>query len=138
MMVNGPTHAPGYLGLNSALKLKLTAKGRGEKLRFGGLMTPQKSSRLAASFSMGALFILLTTFASGQRGDIYNSMGSTTDTTRSYASRTGGTIVEILVYAANGKTLLDRQAVVKATNQALHTVNWQVTDDRSEVGFELI
>ncbi len=42
------------------------------------------------------------------------------------------------VYAADGKTRLDRQSVVKATNQSSHTINWQATDDRSEAAMELI
>lgn len=42
------------------------------------------------------------------------------------------------VYAADGKTRLDRQSVVKATNQSSHTINWQATDDRSEAAMELM
>jgi len=84
------------------------------------------------------LFPLVTILASAQRGDIFNSIGSTTDTTRGYESRSGGSIVIVSVYAPDGKTRLDRQSVVKATSQTSHTVNWQATDDRSEAAIELV
>ncbi len=89
---------------------------------------------------IGALLLLpfVAALAWAQRGDIYNSIGSTTDTTRAYEKRSGGAIVLVSVFAADGKTRLDRQAVVKATNQTAHTVNWQTTDDRSEVPMELM
>ena len=49
----------------------------------------------------------------------------------------GGTIVLLSVYADDGKTHLDRQSVVKATNQTAHTVNWETTNDESKAAFEL-
>jgi tetratricopeptide (TPR) repeat protein len=100
-------------------------------------MTYRSAAPVAAARFLRTLFLLslLAVFASAQ--DIYNSMGSTTDTTRGYETRAGGTIMALTVYAADGKTRLDRQAVVKATNQSVHTVNWQATDDRSEVAMEL-
>lgn len=81
---------------------------------------------------------LVATLGAAQRGDVFNSIGSTTDTTRSYESRSGGTILILSVYGADGRTRLDRQAVVKATNQSVHTVNWQATDERSEAAMELM
>lgn len=68
---------------------------------------------------------------------MFNSPGATTDTTRGYEKRSGGTTVVLSVYAGNGRTRLDRQSVVKATNQSTSTVNWQTTDDRSEAIFDL-
>ena len=82
--------------------------------------------------------LLLTALCSAQRGDTYNSIGSTTDTTRSYESRSGGSILITTVYGPDGKAKLDRQAVVKATNQSSHTMSYQTTDDRSEAPMELI
>lgn len=83
-------------------------------------------------------FILfLAVLVSAQGWDPYNSMGSTTDTTRGFESRTGGSMVFLLVYTGDGKTPLDRQAVVKATNKSAHTVNWHTTDDKSEAALEL-
>ena len=72
-----------------------------------------------------------------QRGDPYNSMGSTTDTTRGFESRSGGSVLLLSVYAGDGKTRLDRQAVVKATSKSAQTVNWQTTDQRSEAAIGL-
>ena len=71
-------------------------------------------------------------------GDLYNSIGSTTQGMRNYESRSGGTIMILTVYGPDGKTKLDRQAVVKATNQSSHTDNWQATDDRAEAPMELM
>lgn len=108
-------------------------------------MSSRSPSRIKPTCFIGTLFllrlltvVLLTVVAWGQRGDTYNSMGSTTDTTRGFERRSGGTIVVLSVYAADGKTRLDRQSVVKATNQSSHTINWQATDDRSEAAMELM
>jgi tetratricopeptide (TPR) repeat protein len=83
------------------------------------------------------LLPFIVSLASAQ-GDPFNSIGSTTNTTRSYESRSGGGFVIVSVYAPDGKTRLDRQSVVKVTNQNSHTVSWQATDDRSEAAFELV
>ncbi len=95
--------------------------------------------RISVPRLIQGLFCLpvLAALALGQRGDVYNSYGSTTDTTRAYESRSGGSIVVLTVYGPDGKTHLDRQAVVKATNLTTNTINWQATDDRSEVSLEL-
>lgn len=47
----------------------------------------------------------------------------------------GGTSLVITVVSENNKKKLDRQSVVKLTNQTSHTVSWQTTSDESEVGF---
>ena len=88
---------------------------------------------------IGTLFLLflMGVLASAQ-GDPFNSIGSTTNTTRSYESRSGGGFVIVSVYAPDGKTRLDRQSVVKVTNQNSHTISYQATDDRSEAAFELV
>ena len=102
-------------------------------------MTTRSIARVALPCSFGVLFLfpLLAAVASAQRGDVFNSPGATTDTTRGFEKRSGDTTVLLSVYAGNGKTRLDRQSVVKATNQSSHAVNWQTTDGRSEVAMEL-
>ncbi len=86
----------------------------------------------------GVFLLHLAAFSAfAQRGDGFNSIGSTTDTTRSYTSRSGLPIVVVTVYGKDGKTRLDRQAVVRATNLSVNTVNWRATDDRSEAPMEL-
>ena len=82
--------------------------------------------------------LLVAALGFAQRGDGFNSIGSTTDTTRSYESRSGGSILITTVYGPDGKTKLDRQAVVKATNQSSHTMSYQTTDDRAEAPMELV
>jgi tetratricopeptide (TPR) repeat protein len=87
---------------------------------------------------VGFLFLFGVVSPSASAQDPFNSMGSMTTTTQSYESRMGGTIFVLTVYAADGKALLDRQAVVKATNLSSHTVNWQATDDNSQAPMELM
>jgi tetratricopeptide (TPR) repeat protein len=78
---------------------------------------------------------LLTASASAQRGDVFNAPGSTTSDVAGYDNRTGGTILLLTVYGENTKTRLDRQSVVKLTNQSTQTVSWQTTTDQSEASF---
>src|ERR1035438_7620816 len=88
-------------------------------------------------FTAILLFTLFLT-ALGSAQDPFNAMGSTTGSMTSYESRNGGAILVVTVYAPNGSTLLDRQAVVKATNASSHMVVWQTTDDRAEAAMELL
>ena len=46
-------------------------------------------------------------------------------------------LVRLSVYAEDGKTQLDRQSVVKITNQSTHGVKWQTTDEKSEAALGL-
>lgn len=80
---------------------------------------------------------LVAALASAQRWDPFNNYGATTGTTPGYENRTGGSTLQLSVLAEDGKTRLDRQSVVKATNKSAHTVNWQTTDGRSEAALEL-
>ena len=116
----------------------LTFHGQREELTVAIGMTPRSTARAAVPRCVGLLFFFfMAVLAWAQHGDVYNSIGSTTDTTRGFESRSGGSVLLLSVYAGDGKTRLDRQAVVKATNQSAHTVNWQTTDDRSEVALDL-
>lgn len=65
------------------------------------------------------------------RSDAFNTMGSPTDRTQHFQGQGTGTNLILMVYAENDKTKLDRQAVVKLTNQTTQTVTWQTTTDGS-------
>jgi tetratricopeptide (TPR) repeat protein len=64
-------------------------------------------------------------------------MGATTTNIQSLNRRAAGAVVHISVLSEDGKTPLDRQSVIKATNQKDQTVSWQTTDDRSQAYLEL-
>jgi len=83
---------------------------------------------------VGVVLLLWAAGAYGQRGDTFNNVGSTTSTINGYQS-TGGTQILIKVFAETTKTRLDRQSVVKLTNQTAQTVSYQTTTTESEVGF---
>ena len=82
-----------------------------------------------------ATSLLLAATVSAQRGDVFNATGATTNLTPSYDSRGGGTVLLLTVYAGNNKKRLDRQSVVKLTNQTTQTVSWQTTSDQSVASF---
>ncbi len=66
------------------------------------------------------------------------TMGRTLRTNlHSYELHTGEELVMIAVFSENGKDHLDRQAVLKFTNQSTHNIVWQTTDERSEAGLGL-
>jgi len=90
---------------------------------------------LAVVFALTS--ILVAPGAAQRGGDIFNNSayGATTDTTRGFESRGGGTNIILTVYAENKKTKLDRQSVVKLYNQTTQTVSYQTTSDQSECTF---
>ena len=67
-------------------------------------------------------------------GDTFNNPGNTTSGIRGFESHSGAMLL-ITVYSENTKNRLDRQSIVKLTNQATQTVSWQSTTDESEVNF---
>jgi tetratricopeptide (TPR) repeat protein len=83
------------------------------------------------------LAVLSASSSAQQRFDPFNDAASGTNTslTTGYDSRGGGVVVLLTVYAENNKTRLDRQSVVKLTNQTTQNVNWQTTTDQSEATF---
>ena len=93
------------------------------------------SHRIWASVAVFAASLLLAASVSAQRGDVFNATGATTNLTPSYDSRGGGTVLLLTVYAGNNKRRLDRQSVVKLTNQTTQTVSWQTTTDQSVASF---
>jgi tetratricopeptide (TPR) repeat protein len=59
------------------------------------------------------------------------------DELHSYELHSGEELVMISVFAENGKSHLDRQAVLKFTNQSTHDVVWKTTDEQSVAGLGL-
>jgi len=92
-------------------------------------------SRFAHSIAILAVSLLLAATAVAQRGDAFNASGATTDLTPNYDSRGGGTVLLLTVYAESNKRRLDRQSVVKLTNQTIQTNSWQTTNDQSQASF---
>jgi tetratricopeptide (TPR) repeat protein len=103
-----------------------------QKVKLAVFMTPQSTARIAVRLFVGAvlLFNLLPVLASAQRIE-----GETKTT---YQARDGEALILISVYADNGRTHLDRQSVLKITNQITHVVTWQTTDDKSEAALGLL
>lgn len=93
------------------------------------------SHRIWPFVAVFATSLLLPATVSAQRGDVFNATGATTNLTPSYDSRGGGTVLLLTVYAGNNKKRLDRQSVVKLTNQTTQTVSWQTTTDQSVASF---
>ena len=59
------------------------------------------------------------------------------DELHSYELHSGEELVMVTVFSENGKAHLDRQAVLKITNQSTHNVVWKTTDDQSVAGLGL-
>jgi tetratricopeptide (TPR) repeat protein len=87
-------------------------------------------------FIAGLLFLLLpATYTFAQMGDPFNGMGSggimpTTTTTAGYVSN-GGTPIVIKVFTGK-EHRLDRQAIIKLSNESTHYQTTQTTDENSE------
>jgi len=97
--------------------------------------------RVAGPYFIGTVFLfhllLLTRLASAQ------ALPATTqrieqETKATYQARDGEALVLLSVFAENGRTHLDRQAVIKITNQLNGTIVWQTTDDKSEAALGLL
>jgi len=102
------------------------------------LMTRCRPTRASHRLWQLSLLLLLlgsaVLGASGQHGDVFNNIGSTTSSSPGYENR-GGTLLRITVFAETTRTKLDRQSLVKLSNTTSHIITWQTTDERSEVGF---
>jgi len=102
------------------------------------LMTRCRPTRTSHRLWQLSLLLLLlgsaVLGASGQHGDVFNNIGSTTSSSPGYENR-GGTLLRITVFAETTRTKLDRQSLVKLSNTTSHIITWQTTDERSEVGF---
>ncbi len=122
----------------------LTTEGRGEKLRVGSCMTSRSTTPIAANCFIGTVCFLycLTVLASGQghgEGQAQQNspalMPQKTDTL--YELHPGETLVRLFVFAEDGRTQLDRQSVVKITDQGTHSIKWQTTNEKSEAALGL-
>src|ERR1700745_360803 len=104
--------------------------------RFMTRRHPTRASRRLWPF--GAFVFVLAyaapVYCQAGSGDPFNAPGNTTSDIRGYQSH-GGAMLLITVYSENQKTKLDRQSLVKLTNQSTQTVSWQTTTDESEVTF---
>jgi tetratricopeptide (TPR) repeat protein len=95
-------------------------------------------ARIAVLCCLGTGFLLhlLAVVASGQ-----NFPGAPQRMDREmsdvYQARNGETLVRLFVFADTLKTHLDRQSVVKITNQSTHEVTWQTTDEKSQAALGL-
>ena len=103
------------------------------------LMTRCRPTRASHRlWPFGALLVALASavpaYCQAGSGDPFNAPGNTTSDIRGYQSH-GGAMLLITVYSENTKTKLDRQSLVKLTNQSTSTVSWQTTTDESEVTF---
>jgi tetratricopeptide (TPR) repeat protein len=94
--------------------------------------TPRSAAGATISLLVGAVLVfpLLVVPAVGQRIE--------RETKPTYTTHAGEALVLISVYAENGRTHLDRQAVIKMTNELTHVVTWQTTDDQSEAAVGLL
>ena len=95
-------------------------------------MTPESTARIAVRLFVGSVFLfhLLAVPASAQRIE--------QETAAVYQARDGEALIRISVFAEDGRTHLDRQTVLKITNQITHVVTWQTTDDKSEAALGLL
>src|SRR5208282_1390228 len=94
---------------------------------------------VAGPFFIGTVFLfhLLAGLASAQSQPA-STQRIEQETKATYQARDGEALVLLSVFAENGKTHLDRQSVIKITNQIDHTVTWQTTDEKSEAAFGLL
>jgi hypothetical protein len=94
------------------------------------------------------LVCLLVGHASALGPQVFESPGETSMNTtmgrtmginaiHNYVLHPGEELVMISVLSENGKAHLDRQAVLKFTNQSTHDVVWKTTDDQSVAGLGL-
>jgi tetratricopeptide (TPR) repeat protein len=97
--------------------------------------------RLWASYRLWPLGCLLFAFSAltsayGQAavGDPFAAASSSNTSIHNYDSH-GGSILFIDVFSENFKTRLDRQSIVKLTNEGTKAVTWQTTTDESEAQF---
>lgn len=102
-------------------------------------MSRRSSARATPRFRSPVAFLALCFLfvapVSAQRGDAFNAVGSTTTQIQGYDSRGVGGILQLTVFSESTRTKLDRQSVIKLTNQSTNTVSWMTTNDQSEAMF---
>src|SRR5208282_6069774 len=104
-------------------------------IRLFFLMTPRSVPRGTVPLFIGATLLLhlLAGVASAQTMQKLDQ-----ETKATYQARPGEALVLISVFAENGRSHLDRQAILKMTNETTKDVIWQTTDDNSEAGVGLL
>jgi len=101
-------------------------------------MSPRSVVRVVTPCFIGTVFLLhlLAVPLSGQ-----NFPGAPQRMDREmsdvYQARNGEALVRLFVFAETLKTHLDRQSVVKITNQSTHEITWQTTDEKSQAALGL-
>src|SRR5208283_3663682 len=95
------------------------------------VMTPRNIARVGSPLFIGTVFLLnlLAVPASGQRFERENATV--------IESHAGETNVRLAVFAENLNTHLDRQAVLRITNETSQKVIWAATEENAEVTFPL-
>src|ERR1700693_3954705 len=95
-------------------------------------MAPRSVVRTAVPLLIGTVFLLhlLTVLASAQRIE--------RETKTSYQARDGEALVVISVFAESGRNHLDRQSVIKMTNEITKNVTWKTTAGNSEAAGGLV
>lgn len=99
-------------------------------------MSRESSLRIARLFcpvGVCCLALLLCVTSAEAQGDPFNSMTSTTTLTPGYYSN-GGTPLIVRVFTAKNARL-DRQAIVKLSNESTHYETTQATDENSQAAF---
>src|SRR5438552_2986594 len=85
-----------------------------------------------------SLLLMCSALVHGQlgaaHGDPFNDPFNRTNNTTPIYSNRQGTSLQITVVSGSSKKL-DRQSLVKLTNQQLQTGNWQTTNELSEAAF---
>ncbi len=111
-------------------------------------MTVRSSLRITITRFIGAVFLLhlAAVLVSAQTPPVpsgpFPPFDPFSDVTKTMTTMRGpdnsaGTIVLLSVYAEDGKTRLDRQSIVKVTNQVAGTVSWLTTNPKSEAALDL-
>src|SRR5579864_4232616 len=87
---------------------------------------------------LGALLVAFSAASSaygqGAVGDPFSAASSSNTGMHNYDSH-GGSDLFVTVFSENFKTHLDRQSIVKLTNEGTKAVTWQTTTDESEAQF---
>src|SRR6476646_2629871 len=98
-------------------------------------MTPRRAMRaLVQLIAVSFLASAISVEGQQQHFDPFNNVDSTTNSPKGYITHSGSTLF-ITVYSESTKTRLDRQCIVKVTNQSLQNISWQTTNGESEASF---
>jgi tetratricopeptide (TPR) repeat protein len=94
-------------------------------------MNPRVVFKAISVFVLATSFIPLLTAPASAQAHPGSMQSIDNETAANYQARDGEALVIINVFSENGRTRLDRQAVLKFTNVTSHVDLWQTTDDKS-------